>query len=97
MDVYDIYKTVQRIKAFEMRKQQECIPVDAYRPLFTVQGVSVWGGSVRGGFSVQGVGLYQGGLCPGGVSVRETPQKEHGTRLPDSDIIQRSPRCGQND
>ena len=41
---------------------------DAYRPLVTVRAVSVQGGSLSGGWV-----FVQAGLCPGGVSVRETP------------------------
>ena len=49
-----------------MRKQQECIPVDAYRPLFTIRGGSLSGGGSlsRGLVSIQGVPV-QGGLCQG--------------------------------
>ena len=59
LDVYDIYNTVQRIKTFEMCKQQECIPVGCVSPALYRTG-----GSLSGKFSVQGV-LVQMGLCQG--------------------------------
>ena len=96
VDVYDIYNAVQRIKTFEICKQQECIPVWCVSPALYHTG---GGRSLSGGCSLsRGLVSIQGVYVQGGLWQVDPPRRNMGSGCQtESDIIPEIPRHGKND